>query len=149
LKAVSHATVATDSRMQAAAGGTPDTVVSQVGERTRSSGITVPLRHLPRWAGKHRWLAIGGAIAIALVLAAGFVPVSMVKLPPAPKTSPSEDSQETIAEKPGWHGWPPDAPPPAIAPFDAAQAKRHQVAWAKYLKVPVDYENTIGMKFRL
>ncbi len=42
-----------------------------------------------------------------------------------------------------------DAPKPAIIPFDAAQAKRHQEAWAAYLKVPVEYTNSIGMKFRL
>jgi serine/threonine protein kinase/formylglycine-generating enzyme required for sulfatase activity len=49
----------------------------------------------------------------------------------------------------GWHGWPADAPPPAIAPFNAEQAKHHQEAWAKYLDVPVDYTNSIGMKFVL
>ncbi len=49
----------------------------------------------------------------------------------------------------GWYGWPKVAPPPAIVPFDAEQAKRHQQAWAKYLGVPVEYENSIGMKFRL
>jgi len=47
------------------------------------------------------------------------------------------------------HGWPADAPNPAIAPFDAAQAKRYQDEWAAYLKVPVEYTNSIGMKFRL
>lgn len=45
--------------------------------------------------------------------------------------------------------WPADAPPPAVAPFDAEQAKQHQQAWAKYLGVPVEYTNTLGMKFRL
>ncbi len=49
----------------------------------------------------------------------------------------------------GWHGWSADAPPPAIAPFDSEQAKQHQETWAKYLDVPVEYTNTIGMKFRL
>jgi serine/threonine protein kinase/formylglycine-generating enzyme required for sulfatase activity len=49
----------------------------------------------------------------------------------------------------GWHGWPADAPPPAIAPFDAEQARQHQEAWAKYLNVDVEYTNSIGMKFRL
>ncbi|OYW15031.1 MAG: hypothetical protein B7Z55_15320 [Planctomycetales bacterium 12-60-4] len=48
-----------------------------------------------------------------------------------------------------WHGWPVDAPPPAIAPFNAALAKQHQEEWAAYLKVPVEYTNSIGMKFRL
>jgi formylglycine-generating enzyme required for sulfatase activity/serine/threonine protein kinase len=49
----------------------------------------------------------------------------------------------------GWHGWPADAPPPAIAPFNAEQARQHQEAWAKYLNVPVEYTNSLGMKFRL
>lgn len=46
-----------------------------------------------------------------------------------------------------WHGWPADAPAPAIAPFDAAQARKHQQEWADYLKVPVKCKNKIGMKF--
>lgn len=41
------------------------------------------------------------------------------------------------------------APPAANAPFDAAQAKHHQDAWAIHLGVPVEYTNSIGMKFRL
>ena len=45
--------------------------------------------------------------------------------------------------------WLVDAPPPAIVPFDAAQARAHQAAWADFLGVPVEYENSIGMKFRL
>ncbi len=44
---------------------------------------------------------------------------------------------------------PADSPPPAIAPFDTAQAKAHQDAWAKHLGVPVEYTNSLGMKFRL
>lgn len=48
-----------------------------------------------------------------------------------------------------WHGWPADAPPPAIVPFDAEQAKSYQKAWAKYVEVPVEYVNSIGMTFRL
>jgi formylglycine-generating enzyme required for sulfatase activity/serine/threonine protein kinase len=49
----------------------------------------------------------------------------------------------------GRHGWPADAPPPAKAPFDAKQALAHQEAWAKYLGAPLEYTNSIGMKFRL
>jgi formylglycine-generating enzyme required for sulfatase activity len=52
-------------------------------------------------------------------------------------------------EFPATSKWAADAPPPAIAPFDAEQAKAHQEAWAKYLGIPVEYENSIGMKFRL
>ena len=45
--------------------------------------------------------------------------------------------------------WPAHAPPLAIAPFDAEQAKQHQKAWAEYLGVPVEYTNAVGMKFAL
>ena len=41
------------------------------------------------------------------------------------------------------------SPAPAVAPFDAAQAKQHQQAWADHLGVPVEFENSIGMKFCL
>ena len=40
-------------------------------------------------------------------------------------------------------------PAPAIAPFDAEQAKRHQEAWAKHLGLPVELTNSIGMKLVL
>ncbi len=38
-------------------------------------------------------------------------------------------------------------PPPAMAPFNATQAKVHQQAWADYLGVPVESTNSIGMTF--
>ena len=37
----------------------------------------------------------------------------------------------------------------AIAPLDGTTAKKHQEAWAKYLGVPVEYTNSLNMKFRL
>jgi formylglycine-generating enzyme required for sulfatase activity len=39
------------------------------------------------------------------------------------------------------------APPLAVAPFDARTAKGHQAAWAKHLRVPVAWKNSIGMTF--
>jgi formylglycine-generating enzyme required for sulfatase activity len=39
---------------------------------------------------------------------------------------------------------PAGAPAPAIAPFDAATAKKHQEAWAKYLDEPVEQEVDLG-----
>ena len=44
---------------------------------------------------------------------------------------------------------PPGAPPPAIAPFDSTKAKQHQEAWAKYLKMPVEVTNSIGMRLAI
>jgi len=42
-----------------------------------------------------------------------------------------------------------EPPPLAIAPFKAEQARKHQEAWAEYLGLPVEWENSIGMKFVL
>jgi len=39
--------------------------------------------------------------------------------------------------------------PLAIAPFDEKTAKQHQAAWAKHLKVPVLWTNSIGISFVL
>ncbi|MBI5758122.1 MAG: SUMF1/EgtB/PvdO family nonheme iron enzyme, partial [Planctomycetales bacterium] len=66
-----------------------------------------------------------------------------------PVTPPIENQKSKIENAQGWHGWPAEAPPPAIAPFNAEQAQQHQEAWAKYLGVPVEYTNSLGMKFRL
>jgi formylglycine-generating enzyme required for sulfatase activity len=41
------------------------------------------------------------------------------------------------------------APPSAIAPFDAEEAKSHQKAWADYLGQPIEMTNSIGMKLNL
>lgn len=40
-------------------------------------------------------------------------------------------------------------PPRAIAPFNPEQAQQHQEAWAAHLKLPIEFTNSIGMKFRL
>lgn len=43
----------------------------------------------------------------------------------------------------------PAAPAAAMAPFDAEQAKAFQTAWARYHQIPVDFTNSLGMKFAL
>ena len=40
------------------------------------------------------------------------------------------------------------APPLAVAPFSADQAKRYQETWAKHLVAKVEIENSLGMKLR-
>ncbi|MEM6691062.1 MAG: bifunctional serine/threonine-protein kinase/formylglycine-generating enzyme family protein [Planctomycetota bacterium] len=63
-------------------------------------------------------------------------------------TSAIEESDQIDGDK-SWHGWPADAPVPMIPPVNTDQAKAHQDAWATYLDIPVEYENSIGMKLRL
>jgi formylglycine-generating enzyme required for sulfatase activity len=60
------------------------------------------------------------------------------------------EKPQPVAEGPK-NEWqlPPGAPRPAIAPFDADQAKQHQQSWAEYLGVPVEITNSIGMKLKL
>jgi formylglycine-generating enzyme required for sulfatase activity len=107
-----------------------------------------------------QWLIAVGLLA-CVVLAAVFSGVGRVKKPTdvvannasrsRSSTHPTDESSlKPLTPNPSsWHGWPADAPLPAIAPFDAEQAQQHQEAWAEFLKVPVEYTNTIGMKFRL
>lgn len=40
-------------------------------------------------------------------------------------------------------------PATAIAPFDSASAVGFQEAWSRYLNLPVNFENNIGVQFRL
>src|SRR5690349_17248626 len=40
-------------------------------------------------------------------------------------------------------------PQPAVVPFDAETARRHQDAWAKHLSAEVTVENSIGIQFIL
>ena len=60
-----------------------------------------------------------------------------------------EPAQMSVPKQTEWNGWPAGIPAPAVAPFDAATARNHQEAWSRYLKLPVEYTNSIGMKFAL
>jgi len=67
---------------------------------------------------------------------------------PAKSGDKAPQSKTAAAPLPAWN-LPPGSPPPAIAPFDAVKAKEHQGAWAKYLGVDVESENSIGIRFVL
>ncbi|MFN0196619.1 MAG: SUMF1/EgtB/PvdO family nonheme iron enzyme [Planctomycetaceae bacterium] len=101
------------------------------------------------WWQQRKYQLIAGipaALLMLIVLIASFS--SGTKSDPANDSlNPDESPGRTTGQ--AWHGWPADAPQPAIAPFDAQQARAHQDAWAKYLGVPVEYTNSIGMKFAL
>ena len=92
--------------------------------------------------------------------------VSSEKEPKVDRTASAEsqtgdaESVERVAEpklvsqtEPGsqGHDLRDSAVPPAlaVAPFDAAAAKRHQQAWAAHLGVPVEFTNSLGMTFIL
>jgi formylglycine-generating enzyme required for sulfatase activity len=55
-----------------------------------------------------------------------------------------KDNRPAPLTKAIWADWPADVPPPAMAPFDAAAARKYQETWAKYLGVPVEKEFDLG-----
>ena len=95
-----------------------------------------------RW----RWLFVGLAASLAAgLLLVPVVIVAVLLLVPsysAQMTHPVESHLHELAfaEKP---------PPLASAPFDKAQAKMHQEAWAKHLGVEVEDTNSSCAKLRL
>lgn len=58
--------------------------------------------------------------------------------PSRPRVSATDG--ETTREASWTEILPPDAPPPAVAPFDAKQARSHQQAWADFLRLPLERE---------
>lgn len=98
-------------------------------------------------------LVLAAAIAIGIMLLNGdkntLEPGTTIPRASPPSPALQNPSSEASSNVIGWHGWPADAPKPAIAPFNAEQAKKLQDDWASYLKVPVEWENSIGTKFRL
>lgn len=131
-----------------------------------------------RWIGMSkaiRTILIGGTLGGALAVALAVLTVILYErnrleltaektrnpTPPADKSDLSPGAPTTPLSNPGampparpLGPSPPSAsvspcPPLAVAPFDAAQAKRHQEAWAQYLGLPVELTNSIGMRFVL
>ena len=95
------------------------------------AALCVPLMAGLLFLAWKNWNQTGGVVAR---------PVSTVSTVP---------TQERAPEPTEWKGWPAGIPAPAVAPFDAATARNHQEAWARYLKVPVEYTNSLGIKFVL
>lgn len=59
------------------------------------------------------------------------------------------DKSLAVQPAPGVEQAPLEEPEPLIAPFDAVKAQAQQAAWAKSLDVPAEFENSVGMKFRV
>jgi hypothetical protein len=136
-------------------------------ETSKQLGSDEKLQAIPR-KKKTLIIAIGGALLGVIGIVALAITIS-VHHPDGSKTSVTvpNGSNVTVNEKgdmdvavPAGSPRPPagegqgvravgSAPSPAAAPFDEKEAKEHQVAWAKYLGVPVEMTNEIGMKLAL
>lgn len=107
-------------------------------ERNQFSQVVATTKQ-PLWKQP---LALIGCVATLLLLSLG-IGLSIGNR----GAKPSGDEPEKGSTR--WQGWPADAPMPAIAPFSSEQARKHQDEWAEYLKIPREWENSIGMKFVL
>jgi formylglycine-generating enzyme required for sulfatase activity len=131
-----------------------------------------PPRRKTKSAGKP-WLILGAGVAAVVVLVGVVGLLSSKRNPPptgAKDVASSGDAKASSAQgRPQGQNDAPSReaagavpadgeplpkgkgtePPRAAAPFDAAKAKEYQRLWADYLGVPVEFTNTIGMKFVL
>ncbi len=84
-------------------------------------------------------ILVSAAVALVVVLALVVAVLGPGGKPDSPLKSAQEATIAAVATP----------PPLALAPFNAEQALEHQQAWAKYLNVPVEDTNSIGMKLAM
>lgn len=102
----------------------------------------------PAVGGSLRWGLVLGVASVGLALGIWFA-IGNRSRPPAGPAAAESARVESLVNNSAWQRWPAGAPRPAIAPFDADQAKRLQAAWAEYLHVPVKRTDLQGTEFRL
>jgi formylglycine-generating enzyme required for sulfatase activity len=85
-------------------------------------------------------VVLGSAGAVLVLLVVG-VWMSTQSAPQTSVRKPAAKSTAAPSEK--------KTPPLAIAPFNEWDARKHQERWAEHLGVPVEYDNSLGMTFRL
>lgn len=136
--------------------GTQERMIRE--ERTRSFATPVPgLVPQPRFTTRRMWLLVAAISVITTIATVGYVTsrpeprphariaksnsTDAASSPEAAQAVPLEESRSAPA--------PASPPEPATAPFDAATAADIQRRWAKYLNLPVEYVNDLGMSFRL
>ena len=91
----------------------------------------------PRRLSTSAWrVAVGGVVGILILAAVGVGGVTLFFLPGlAPTAGPPREPVPLMTT---------GLPPRAVAPFDAAQAKQFQEAWAEHLRLPVVRDVNLG-----
>jgi formylglycine-generating enzyme required for sulfatase activity len=119
--------------------------VQQQGKAPRRASTGMKTR-----TSRRRMICVGLLLAALLGLAAWQLGLFVVRenaIRDAPRIDApwkGKDNRPAPLSKAVWPDWPADAPLPALAPFDAAAARKHQEAWAKHLGVPVKKEFDLG-----
>ena len=116
-------------------------------------GIVAP--RPPWWRDRKKQLAAGAGGLLFVLLGVWVIvrdkggrEVARIAVPAGGSATVETATDGGDAKRSPWK-LPAGAPPPAMAPFDAAKANEHQAAWAKYLALPIELTNSIGMKFML
>jgi len=135
-------TTSTPSQPTPAATDHPNATLQGSSRRSETATLKRPLLFAA-------FLAVAAIIAVVLINRDKTNPDVRNRDPQPTDPGSLIGNQKSAIDNSSWHGWPADAPPPAIAPFNAEQARQNQEAWAKYLNIDVEYTNSIGMKFRL
>jgi hypothetical protein len=91
------------------------------------------------------WLAIAAGMAAGAILVALTIIIRIWDQRGHEKIIRVADSSQISVEHREEGTGDAGTPPPAIAPFDAQNARRHQEAWGKYLGLPVVATNSIGV----
>lgn len=116
----------------------------------RSSSQRITGGRPPWWKNRLTLFASGGGGLVLIVMAISLwhfsQPPARIEIPPGGSATIINDPPPA---KTGWQGWPVGAPKPAIAPFTVEEAKTYQTAWAEYLEIPPEWENSVGMQFVL
>lgn len=69
--------------------------------------------------------------------------------PNKPAVTPTRPAKKRALVASTASTWPKNAPIVPVAPFDFEQIRKVQLLWSKYLKVPIERTNSIGMKLVL
>lgn len=104
---------------------------------------TTTTSHVLRHYRRAVFGTISALLVVALIVAVANRNRVRTKPPPVSRSTTTADSAAKPAGKLAVE------PILAMAPFNAAQARARQEAWASYLGVPFEYTNSLGMEFRL
>ncbi len=120
----------------------PTRVMERQGKNGRRPASLVII---PAWRRSRLMLMLGGsAVLIAILIAS----TNLIRPPRGTQSPESLDPQLKISGR-NVRNVEDISTASRHCPFDAATAKKHQQLWAKHLGVPVDYTNSVGMRFTL
>ncbi|MDX1946545.1 MAG: LamG-like jellyroll fold domain-containing protein, partial [Pirellulaceae bacterium] len=131
-------------------------VVKIFNPKKQSSRLVVPLPSVPYFlfGGNHLQIASQATGKVVHEFAEHSLPLESLDVTPDGRfaLTVGDHAKEVVVWRLPPECWSPgaaaglssSAPPPAVAPFDAQQAKAHQQAWADYLGTKIETTNSVG-----